>query len=161
MFSIAVTPALDQHVPVPVCCCGLSLLIMCSAATRPVSLILLIRETDTQSCTQRMEPQPFPTRHGGYGRLADEQNPQRQGCLDHTWCWSGICTSDVASPSKSGSNQCHSVYCHIFDSEFEGLSLLADSCECSPWPCWLLCHTRSVNGKRDTAKHKRFCLGRP
>lgn len=112
----------------------------------------LIRETDTQSCAQRMEPQPFLTRHWGYGRLADEQNPQRRGCLG----WTGICTSDVASPSKSGPNQCHTVFCRIFDSKFEGVSLLADSCECRPWPSRLLCHTRSVNGKHDMAKHKRF-----
>lgn len=124
----------------------LSLLIMCSAATRPVSLILLIRETDTQSCTQRMEPQPFPTRHGGYGRLTDEQNPQQRGCLAHTWCWTGICCSDVAGPSQSGPNQCHTVFCRIFDLKFEGVSLLTDSCELFLlWRVDMICFVQDVS----------------
>lgn len=120
-----VPPFLGPHVPVPVHRCGLSLLIMCSAATRPVSLILLIRETDTQSCAQRMKLQPFPTRHWGYGGVADEQNPEWCGCLGRTWCWTDIRSADVASlqPIRGKSVP----HCSFFVWTFEGVSLLADS----------------------------------
>lgn len=121
MVPFAVPSSLGQHVPVPVHCCSLSLLIMCSAATRPVRLILLIRDTDTQSCTQRMELQPFPTRRWGYGRVADEENPEWCGCLYHTCCWTGI------RCGKSTANQWHAAFCCISVLTSEGASLLADS----------------------------------
>lgn len=118
-FAVPSSPG--QHVPVPVHCCSLSLLIMCSAATRPVGLILLIRDTDTQSCTQRMELQPFPTRRWGYGRVADEENPEWCGCLCHTCCWTGI------RCGKSTANQWHAAFCSISVLTFEGATLLTDS----------------------------------
>lgn len=145
----------------------------CSGPTRarPCALLRPFIIDYVLSCNKASQSNP-PNKRDWYTELRTkdgaaaishqtEQNPRRRGCPGHTWCWTGICTSDVASPSKSGPNHCHTVFCRIFDSKFEGVSLLADSCECRLWPSRLLCHTRSVNGKRDMAKHKRFCMGRP
>lgn len=157
MFPLAVPPSLGQHVPVPVHCCGLSLLIMCSAATRPVSLILLIRETDTQ----RMELQPFPTRRWAYGRVADEQNPEWCRCLGHTCCWTGICGTDVASPQPiGGKSVSHCILQYLCCNILREL-LFRLTHAYRPCPIWFLCHTGLVNGNCGRAKHKRFCLQPP